>query len=99
MPVVTITVNQWRIKSNAENGETQPVICVNEYEHVRVGRHRHPGGKTWRIWGEKIAPTRHYQAFAIPDGAFNIRVLHDPENKTPCGASCWMQFEYKETPE
>ena len=78
--IVTITVNRWRIKSNAETGASEPVLCVNEYDGL--------------LYGRKIGETRHYHAFAIPADAVNVQVKYDPENKTPCGASCWMQFEY-----
>lgn len=92
MPVVTITVNQWRIKSNAETGAREPVICVNTYEWVSV---REFGGNTEiRLWGPKIGETEHYHDFVLPEGAENVRTIYDPVNKTPCQASCWMQFSY-----
>lgn len=94
MPVVTITVNQWRIKSNAETGAREPVICVNTYEYVKVLFANNGTTETVREWGPKIGETEHYHDFIIPDGAYNIRTVYDPVNKTPCQASCWMQFHY-----
>lgn len=93
MPVVTITVNQWRIKSNAETGENEPVVCVNHYEWVDV----HVGifwGRPSRVWGPKIGETEHYHDFVLPSDAQDVRTIYDPVNKTPCQASCWMQFNY-----
>lgn len=80
-PVTTVTVNQWRIKSNAETGQNEPVICVNTYAYKRDGR-----------WGPQIEPTRHYDQYTPPEG--KVKVVHDPVNKTPCGASCWMEIEH-----
>lgn len=85
MAVVTITVNQWRIKSNEVTGANEPVICVNRYEWG--DRHTHE-------WGPKIGDTEHYHHFLLPTDAENVRTIYDPVNKTPCGASCWMQFNY-----
>ena len=93
MPVVTITVNQWRIKSNAETGTNEPVVCVNYYEWVKTGFNRKTG-KVWRIWGPKIWETAHCHAFVLPADARNVQTIYDPVNKTPCGASYWV--EYKE---
>lgn len=95
MTVVTITVNQWRIKSNAETGANEPVICVNRYEWVKSGFNRRTG-ETWRKWGPKIGETEHYHDFVLPiyADAENVRTIYDPVNKTPCQASCWMQFNY-----
>lgn len=93
MPVVTITVNQWRIKSNAETGANEPVVCVNHYEWVDV----HGGifgDRTTRVWGPKIGETEHYHDFLLPNDAQDVRTIYDPVNKTPCQASCWMQFTY-----
>ena len=87
MPVVTITVNQWRIKYNAETVANEPVICVNHYKWA------YPlGGE--RLWGPKIGDTEHHYDFVLPEGAKNVRTIYDPVNKTPCQASCWMQFNY-----
>ena len=36
----------------------------------------------------------HYHDFVLPAGAENVRTIYDPVNKTPCQASCWMQFNY-----
>lgn len=80
-PVITVTVNQWRIKSNAETGSNEPVICVNTYAYKRDGR-----------WGPKIEPTRHYSQYTPPAG--KVEVVYDPINKTPCGASCWMEIDH-----
>jgi len=78
--VTTITVNQWVIKSNAENGENEPVLCVNTYKG------RFPDGS----WGEKVGETVHLHEV---DVLVPSKVVFDPINKTPCGASCWMQVE------
>ena len=93
MPVVTITVNQWRIKSNAETGANEPVICVNHYEWVKSGFNR-KAANGWRKWGPKIGETEHWHDFVLPADAENVRTIYDPVNKTPCRASCWMQFNY-----
>lgn len=93
MPVVTITVNQWRIKSNAETGANEPVICVNHYAGTNPGVNRKTG-KTWRTWGPKIGETEHYHDYVLPADAYNVRTIYDPVHKTPCQASCWMQFSY-----
>lgn len=95
MPVVTITVNQWRIKSNAETGANEPVVCVNHYEWagVREGILKEDS-PILRVWGPKIGETEHYHDFVLPTGAENVRTIYDPVNKTPCQASCWMQFNY-----
>lgn len=87
MPVVTITVNQWRIKSNAETGADEPVVCVNHYEWSYSLRGA-------RLWGPKIGETEHWHDFVLPVDAENVRTIYDPVNKTPCQASCWMQFNY-----
>lgn len=87
MPVATITVKQGRIKSNAETGAKLPVVCVNHYEWSYSLR-------GVRLWGPKIGETEHYHDFVLPDGAENVRTIYDPVNKTPCEASCWMQFNY-----
>lgn len=103
MPVVTITVNQWRIKSNAETGANDPVVCVNHYEWVCVNHYEWVGVREGIIkddspilrgWGPKIGETEHYHDFVLPAGAENVRTIYDPVNKTPCQASCWMQFNY-----
>ena len=90
MPVATITVNQWRIKSNAETGANEPVVCVNHYEWVKVVFDRKNGKPALRMWGPKIGQTMHYQEFAMPSRA----TIYDPASKTTCQASCWMQFNY-----
>lgn len=97
MPVVTITVDQWRIKSNAETGANEPVVCVNQYAYAFEYTdydyekadfvHR-------RIWGPKIGETEHHYDFVLPEDAENVRTIYDPVYKTPCQASCWMQFVY-----
>lgn len=92
MPVVTITVNQWRIKSNAETGANEPVVCVNRYEWV--SERMLMGKIEFRLWGPKIGETEHYHDFVLPVDAEDVRTIYDPENKTPCQASCWMQFNY-----
>lgn len=74
---VTVTVNQWRIKSNAEGATNDPVICVNRYRPAQEG------------FGEKLGDTEHHWSFDIPAGA---KAVYDPINKTPCGASCWVEF-------
>lgn len=86
MPVVTVTVNQWHIKDNAGKyrSERKPVICVNIYEWMTVD---HFGV---REWGPKIADTQHYHQYDVPGG----QMVYDPEYKTPCGASCWMEYTY-----
>lgn len=89
MPVVTITVNQWRIKLNAETGANGPVVCVNHYEYGGIS-----GDSDTRVWGPKIGETEHYHDFVLPVGAENVRTIYDPVNKTPCEASCWIQFNY-----
>ena len=94
MPVATITVNQWRIKSNAETGANEPVVCVNHYEWVKVVFDRKTGKPALRMWGPKIGQTMHYQEFAMPSRATNVRTIYDPASKTTCQASCWMQFNY-----
>lgn len=86
MPVVTVTVNQWHIKSNATEGTNLPVICVNRYEYVKVMM---IDGLIYRDWGQKIGETEHHYDFSVPAG----HMLYDPVNKTPCGASCWMEYE------
>ena len=92
MPVVTITVNQWRIKSNAETGANDPVICVNHYEWT--AEFPDHNGTAVRGWGSNIGETQHYHVFVLPTDAKNVRTIYDPVNKTPCQASCWMQFNY-----
>jgi len=85
--ITTITVNQWHIKWNAENpdAEQKPVICVNHYEFERDG-----------VWGPKIGITEHYDEYGISayerSRRGKVRVKYDPVNKTPCGASCWMEI-------
>lgn len=97
MPVVTITVNQWRIKSNAETGANEPVVCVNHYKYTCCYTEydvEKAEVVQRRSWGPKIGETEHYHDFVLPTGAENVRTIYDPVNKTPCGASCWMQFIY-----
>lgn len=86
--ITTITVNQWRIKSNAETGANEPVICVNHYEWVE--RIATPDGKCGRRWGPKMGETSHHHYY---DHVGLMSVIYDPEFKTPCGASCWMEYE------
>ena len=86
MSVVTVTVNQWNIKSNATEGKNLPVICVNRYEYVKV---RMIDGVIYRDWGRKIGETEHYFDCSVPAG----HMVYDPVNKTPCGASCWLEYE------
>ena len=82
--VTTVTVNQWRIKENAEQGLDQPTICVNTYEY------RSPEDGGYGVtWGPRVGDTRHFHDLDVPTG----RMIYDPVNKTPCGASCWMQIE------
>jgi len=82
--ITTITVNQWRIKSNAETGANEPVVCVNTYAYRKGNR-----------WGPQVTATEHYHDFNVSEqGASNVKVVHDPVNKTPCGASCWMEYEH-----
>lgn len=78
--ITTITVNQWRVKSNAETGADEPVICVNHYEY----RDDH-------TWGPKVGETEHHHELDIPTASW---VVYDPLNKTPCGASCWMEVNH-----
>ena len=87
MAVVTITVNQWHIKTNATEGTNLPVICVNRYEWVDVNRGQN-GDRLTRGWGPKIGETEHYFDYEVPAGF----MVYDPVNKTPCGASCWMEY-------
>lgn len=87
MTVVTVTVNQWHIKSNATEGTNLPVICVNRYEWVKAGFDGF--GKVQRTWGPKIGETEHWFDYDVPAGT----MMYDPVNKTPCGASCWMEYE------
>ena len=94
MPVVTVTVNQWRIKSNAETGANEPVICVNHYEWTKTVFDRKTGKPALRMWGPKIGQTEHWHDCVLPADAENVRTIYDPVNKTPCQASCWMQFNY-----
>lgn len=94
MPVATITVNQWRIKSNAETGANEPVVCVNHYEWTKVVFNRKTGKLELRMWGPKIGETAHWHDFGLPSRATNVRTIYDPVNKTPCQAPCWMQFNY-----
>lgn len=84
MPVITVTVNQWRIEWNAETGANEPVICVNTYASKG-----YDNGVP--IWGDKIGETEHYHEY-VPTGAIRTAVQYDPVNKTPCGASCWMEI-------
>ncbi|WFG40859.1 hypothetical protein ParaKuw1_00026 [Paracoccus phage ParKuw1] len=89
MPVVTVTVNQWHIKENATEGTHKPVICVNIYDYVRKV-YNADGSLMKRDFGPKIGETQHYYNFDVPGG----EMIYDPVNKTPCGASCWMEFGY-----
>ena len=86
MSVVTVTVNQWHIKSNATEGTNLPVICVNRYRNCAVFEGSQ--GIT-RVWGPKIGETEHHYDFSVPAG----HMVYDPVNKTPCGASCWMEYD------
>ena len=81
--LTTVTVNQWVIKSNAENGENKPAVCLNTY----VDRDRSD-------WGEHVAGPTHVHEHEIPLTATDVKVVHDPINKTPCGASCWMEYKH-----
>lgn len=78
MTITTITINQYRIKENASlpPEDRLPVICVNRYAF-------HEG----TTWGPKIGETEHYHEFPITAGT----TVYDPVNKTPCGASCWVE--------
>lgn len=93
MTVVTVTVNQWHIKKNAERtkGNELPVICVNVYEWSRFW---YEEGVLRREWGPKVGPTRHYYYEYRPLYGMVSAVIHDPVNKTPCGASCWMEYRH-----
>lgn len=85
----TITVNQWHIKHNAENPhDLKPVICCNVYYSAEVVYDEY-GNVKERRWGKRIGTTEHFYSWDIL-GA-NVSVIYDPVNKTPCGASCWMQ--------
>lgn len=77
--ITTITVNQWHIRDNAEGGAQKPVLCVNTYHRNRDGS-----------FGEKVGETVHMNEVDI---LVPSKVVYDPINKTPCGASCWMQVE------
>lgn len=95
MAVVTVTVNQWRIKSNAETGANEPVICVNRYEFVfeyPAYDYEKEEYALRRIWGPQIGETEHHHELFLPSHAESVRTIYDPENKTPCQASCWMQY-------
>jgi hypothetical protein len=95
--ITTVTVNQWRIKSNAETGADEPVLCVNKYTGVldpttyafSVAYHDlvYVGGR----WGWKIGDTRHTNYYERTNGD-SVRVFYDPLHKTPCGASAWMEI-------
>lgn len=80
MSVTTVTVNRWRIKSNSENNANEPVICVNTYAYKRNGR-----------WGPQIKKTEHFHEYIVEG---EVQVKYDPNNKTPCGASCWMEVTH-----
>lgn len=89
--VTTITVNVWHVQENAkliEAGETdplklKPVFCLNTYAGVRW-----VNGK--RVWGTKLERTRHMHSLSlIPD---SNSAEYDPFNKTPCGASAWIEY-------
>lgn len=84
MMIETITVNQWRVKDNAarlpEGVPLEPVVCVNRYEF------RDPATGEW---GPKIGETEHHHE--MPVKGDEVTVVYDPVNKTPCGASCWME--------
>lgn len=90
--IKTFTVNQWHIKHNAENpDDMKPVVCVNAYASCNV--ERDPMGRVSdRQWGQKVGFTEHYYDLDVLGGS--VQVIYDPVNKTPCGASCWMQAEY-----
>jgi hypothetical protein len=95
--ITTVTVNQWRIKSNAETGAHEPVLCVNKYtgeldpppHALEVMDHDlvYVGDR----WGWKIGDTRHTNYYERTNGD-SVRVFYDPVNKTPCGASAWMEI-------
>lgn len=90
MTVVTYTVNQWHIKHNAENpDDLKPVVCVNSYEWCYLD---YVTADTFiRRWGPKVGETEHhYDLLDIPGP---VDIIYDPVNKTPCGASCWMEYE------
>lgn len=90
--IKTFTVNQWHIKHNAENPDAKlPVVCVNCYTGVEVERNTY-GKVVGRTWGEQVGHTEHYYDIAVLGD--DVQVIYDPMNKTPCGASCWMQAEY-----
>lgn len=80
--IKTITINQWRIADNAKNADNLPVICVNTYENKVRG-----------VFGPKIGDTEHFHTLSLPEAA---QVVYDPINKTPCGASCWIEVTYVE---
>lgn len=80
----TVTINQWRIKSNAHSGENEPVICINKYE-IEFG-------STDKSFGNKIGDTLHVHEFLAPrDADVYVKYLEDGK-KTPCGASAWMEY-------
>lgn len=84
--IITVTVNKRRIESNAETGKNKPVLCVNKY----AGRITH-GGRAY--WGRKIGTTEHlYEYSPLVNPMSDIKIIYDPVNKTPCGASCWVDI-------
>ena len=90
--IETITVNQWHVKENATlaPADRKPVICVNTYEYLGLDGTR---------FGDRVAATRHYHQkdmYQTPEDIL-LEMVYDPDNKTPCGASCWHQRIYKET--
>jgi len=42
-----------------------------------------------RYEGVKVGETEHHHDYEMPAGF----MVYDPVNKTPCGASCWMEYE------
>ena len=73
------------------------MVCVNPYEYTYEYTdydYEKAEFVQKRVWGPKIGETVHYHDFVLPTDAENVRTIYDPVNKTPCQASCWMQFNY-----
>lgn len=82
--LITITINQWHIKHNEENPDSpKPPVCINVYRSE-------PETEGSR-WGAKYGQTLH--TWETPFLYTHSRVVYNPEDKTPCGASCWLEIE------